>query len=209
MTDHTTGRKAVQGEVAAALSGAVAAADAAAAGEQLPLFPSPIPAVNVRTGRVFDVEALQADAEARRKAGRPAGATNKATARMREHLLARGINPAEWLVRWLQVTPDQLADYLGCTTVEAFREQRIIADALRPIFIPNMAATDDQGKPVPVVNITIGGQPGAAGPGRAPWEYIEQIQSVSALADDGSHGDQVTPDGQAIGTTGETRDGRG
>lgn len=207
MADHSTGKNAVRGEVAAALSGAVASADTAAAGEQLPLFPSPIPATT-HGGRTFDTDALQADAEARRKAGRPAGAVNKASARMREYLLARGVNPVEWLIRWLQPTPDQLAAYLGCTTLEAFREQRQVAAELRPVFIPNMAPTDDEGRPVPLVAINIGGQPGAAGAGRAPWEYLEQIQQVSDTAANTSHGDDLSRDTEATDATREFADDR-
>jgi hypothetical protein len=199
MADHTTGRKAVQAETAAALSQAVAAADAAAAGEQLPLFPVPIPARNARSGKEFDVAALQAAAEKRR--GRPPGAVNKSTAKMREYLLARGVNPLEWFMRWLLVTPDELADYLGCTVKEALQEQRLMASELGPIFMPRMAPTDDAGKPVPMLNITIGGAAGGAAPGRKPWEYIVQDQELAVTVEpvdgDGSHGDEVTREAES------------
>jgi hypothetical protein len=195
----------VRGEIAAALSGAVAAADAAAAGDQLPLFPSPIPGRSAKSGRAFDVEALERAAEGRR-VGRPPGAVNKSTARMREYMLARGVNPVEWLVRWLQPTPDELAEYLGCTTLEAFREQRIVASELRPVFMPNMAPTDDQGRPVPLVNIAFG--PGAVslGADRKPWEYIEPDQGLgdaaAATSHDGTSHDEAKSEAEQGGYDG-------
>jgi len=159
MADQTTGKAGVRAEIAAAASEAVAAGRAD--GEQLSLLMPPIPAVDAK-GRKFDVAAMAAGAEARRGPGRPRGAENRATKELRRYLLERGTNPAEWLVRWLAIRPDELAKYLGCTVLEAFREQRIVAAEIRKVFVPDLASTDDAGQAVPLLNLNIDAMAGGA-----------------------------------------------
>ncbi len=168
MVDQNSGKRGVQKEIARRLADEIAEEKAKAEGEQLGLFAPPIPAGAFRDQVVAEAE------ERRRKAGRPKGAKNHSTREMREYLQKRGIHPAVWNISWLNMTVDQLAAYLSCTKLEAFREQRAIAGILTPLFLPALAATDENGNAVPMINMNFGGSvsPGV-GPDRPPWEYLD------------------------------------
>lgn len=168
MADQNSGKRGVQKEIARQLADEIAEEKAKAEGEQLGLFAPPIPAGAFRDQVVAEAE------ERRRKAGRPKGAKNHSTREMREYLQKRGIHPAVWNISWLNMTVDQLAAYLSCTKLEAFREQRAIAGILTPLVLPALAATDENGNAVPTINMVFGG--GASlgvSPDRPPWEYLD------------------------------------
>lgn len=168
MADQNSGKRGVQKEIALALAGEVAAEKAKAEGEQLGFFAPPI-ADEAKRNRIV------AEAEAReRKAGRPKGAQNLSTRQLREYVLSHGKNPAIWKISWLTMTVEQLAEYLGCKRLEAFDRQLAIANTLQGIVLPNLAATDENGNAVPMINMNFGGSvsPGV-GPDRPPWEYLD------------------------------------
>ena len=168
MTDQNSGKRGLQKEIARRLADEIAEEKAKAEGEQLGLFAPPIPAGAFRDHVMAEAE------ERRRKAGRPKGSKNHSTREMREYILARGPHPAIWNISWLNMTVDQLAAYLSCTKLEAFREQRAIAGILTPLVLPALAATDEAGNAVPTINMVFGG--GASlgvSPDRPPWEYLD------------------------------------
>ena len=125
---------------------------------------------------------MAAEAERTRKAGRPKGAQNLVTQDLKRwlvHLLGR--TPQEWRIRWLMVQPEQLAKRFGMTAKEALEFQDRIAKELQPYFMAAMQPVDDQGKPVPLVALSIGGQVGQAG-GGAPWS-VWQAQAGDGAID--------------------------
>lgn len=97
------------------------------------------------------------DARRARVAGRPAGAQNMDTRKLKDFLRAHGYDPviARW--RWLLHTPETLASELNCSKLEAagFLD-RIHAD-IQKLFYAPAVAVDDQGKAVPSFSLTIGG----------------------------------------------------
>lgn len=122
-----------------------------------------------------------ADAETRRKAGRPPGSQNKANVQMREYLLRAGVNPHKWMMDWLLLAPEELAKRLGCTVVEAFDRQALLAERLKKAFMPDLAPTDETGKAVPLLQFNINGQNASAG--RPPWEIDMEQRAAAALVD--------------------------
>ncbi len=158
------GRRAVLGDAMAAASADVAAAHDAAAGDQLPLFDVPTRFLGARA------DAARA-AGAAHRAGRPAGAVNKSTAALRRYLLARGVHPLQALMQWALHTPESLAQELGCTRLEAFREWKALQAELAPYFAARVVPTDESGNAVPFFVMQVGasasiGTPGAVSP---PW----------------------------------------
>ena len=178
MADQNSGKRGLQKDIARALADEIAEEKAKAEGEQLGLFAPPIPAGAFRDKVVAEAE------ERRRKAGRPKGAKNHSTREMREYILKRGVHPAIWNSSWLNMTVDQLAAYLNCTKLEAFREQRAIAGILTPLVLPTLAATDEAGNAVPNINMVFGGGTSSGvGPDRPPWEYLEgEVVGVTSSA---------------------------
>lgn len=178
------GRAAVLAEAVKGAGSGIAREDLAAAGEQMPLFEVPTRFVDHRAE-------LQRDRiERARGPGRPPGAQNLSTARMRAYLLARGVNPLEQLARWAQHTPESLALELRCSKLEAFRELRATWGELAPYLFGRAVPTDDEGRAVPQFVMVLGGAT-TAGPGaRPPWEYLEAVQEVSEAAPEKSHGEQ-------------------
>lgn len=179
------------GVVAAAVKGVaegIAAADAAAAGEQIPMFEPP-------TRFADDDGAIE---RARRQRGRPPGAANRSTKEFREWLLRRGEHPLQWMMRWASHTPESLARELGCTMLEAFDRLKALHQELAPYFAAKMVAVDDQGRPVPMMVMQFGqfGAPPSEG-GKAPWLYLEneQNQPLGDAAANVSHG-QVSHAGE-------------
>jgi len=167
-----------RGVVADAISGAaagIAEAEKSAAGEQLPMFEVPTRHTGARAAE------LQRAIEHKRERGRPPGATNKATAQMREYLLGRGINPLQAMMQWALHTPTSLAAELGCTRLEAFDRLRDLWAELAPYFSPKMVPLDGDGRPIPTFLMQFGafGATPQAG-GRAPWNYLEDQQVIDA-----------------------------
>lgn len=123
----------------------------------------------------YDAPALVAEAERTRKAGRPKGAQNLATQDLKRWLVQLlGRTPQEWRVRWLMIEPEQVAKRFGMTPKEALEFQDRIARDLQPYFMAAMQPVDDQGRPVPLVALSIGGRVGNAN-GAAPWaEWFQE-----------------------------------
>lgn len=157
------GKAGVVAELVQAVAGDVAAAKAEP--EQLAMFEAP-------AGELLIAGSNAAIAEERRMrgAGRPPGAQNKATRELREWLLAKGIVPQHWQMKWLMLEPEALAARLRCTVAEAFDRQAALARELGPYLMAKMAPTDAAGNAVPGVVLSIGGEPvNQDGSGAVPW----------------------------------------
>lgn len=130
---------------------------------------------------------LRASVAAARR-GRPAGAQNLATRQVKEFCRrVFGIDPMIEGFRWAQMTPDALALELGCTKLEAWdRLEALRRDLMRYFYAP-MVAVDEDGRPAPVFNMTIGGAPGAGSGAEPPWKYLEQKQPLELPTRDVSH----------------------
>lgn len=119
--------------------------------------------------RLWTREAVAEEVERVRKAGRPKGAQNLATRELREwivHLL--GGTPQERMARWAQMEPEEMARRLGCSVLDAWDRQKELWKELSPYIMARMQPVDDQGRAVPLVALSIGGQVGQAN-GAAPW----------------------------------------
>lgn len=110
-------------------AGAVADAMEEAGPDLLPL-PDATQLELLRDG-LPDRDPGRAVAEAR-KAGRPKGARNKRTEEFRRQILAMAPHPALALARAYARPVETLAAELGCSKLEAFREQRQCAAELLP-----------------------------------------------------------------------------
>jgi len=191
------GHRGVMGAAVADAAAELERRQEAAAGEQLPMFAVP-------TRFAASADELQAAAERdRRGPGRPPGARNRSTRELRTYLLSRGADPLEQSVRWLMHTPESLARELNCTQLEAFdRLQTMRRDAL-PYLYGKVGLVDDDGKPVPMLFMQIGGSSAAPGATAAPWDYMnpadpprEQNQALSVTVNGVSHDDKSHGDGK-------------
>src|SRR5262245_53384965 len=144
------GKSGVVGEAISAAAQQLAAADP----EQLPMFPIPTRHTGARA------DALSAAiAEQRRRAGRPPGSRNRATAELRAWLLSRGVDPLQQLMSWALHTPTSLAAELSITRAEAFDRLVGLWEACAPYFHARLAPIDGAtGAPVPAFNMIVGGQ---------------------------------------------------
>jgi hypothetical protein len=132
-------------------------------------------------------ERVRASVAAARR-GRPAGAQNLATRQVKEFCRrVFGIDPLVEGFRWAQHTPASLALELGCTRAEAWdRLEALRRDLCRYFYAP-MVAVDEDGRPAPVFQMTIGGAPGgSSSPDLPPWKYLEN-QAVDVTPRDVSH----------------------
>lgn len=130
---------------------------------------------NVTSGGLTPQQVSE-EAERQRKAGRPKGAVNRSTRELKEFILKTGTVPQLWMVRWLNLEPEQLAQRLRCSIEKAFDFQLTIARELGEYIIPKMARTDGQGNAVPLMGLFVNGQimdPQSPLPAGAlkPWLY--------------------------------------
>jgi hypothetical protein len=122
-------------------------------------------------------EALQRALVVRHGAGRPSGATNKATAEFRQYLLKMGVSPLVQLMKYSLHTPVSLAAELGCSKTEALRLLKDMWAELAPYLHSRVAPTDDQGQAVPFFSMSIGGAVEGLD-NRPPWErYMDLAPS--------------------------------
>jgi hypothetical protein len=182
------GRAAVVADAVTGVAAGIAAADRAAADAQMPMFEVPTRFHGPRA------DAVRAAVERRSGPGRPPGAVNKSTKAMREYLLARGVNPLVALARYALMPPDLLAQELGCSVIEAFREWRSLQEALAPYLFGKAVPIDDEGKPVPFLQMNVGGVLVAPGGDREPpWvtalREMQQNQGFLEPPKDVSHAD--------------------
>lgn len=183
-----TGRDGVIAEAISGGAAGIARDRAAAEAAQLGMFEVPTRFHGPRADAVRQAVARRAGP------GRPEGARNKSTVAMREYLLARGVNPLIALMRYALMPPDLLAAELKCSILEAFREWRALQEALAPYLFGKAAPLDDDGKPVPLLSLHVGGLAIApSGGAEAPWitalHEIEQNQRVIEHGAGVSHGD--------------------
>lgn len=191
MGDRDQGKAGVVRELVAGAAGEWNAARAELAGEQLPMFPVPVRARGSERAR----RGMQREAERRAAPGRPEGAENLVTRDFRRWVLSRGVSPLVWLMRYALMPPEILANELGCTKLEAFRELKSINEALAPYLHSRLAFVDDTGAAVPLLQMVLAGQASAPGePGMTPWAAREalalgnqQNQGVGAVVDVMSH----------------------
>lgn len=173
MGDQEHGKAGVVRELVGAASEEFDGARAASEGAQLPMFP-----VMVRDRGRKDGEALaaiQRDVERRQEPGRPAGVPNLTTQAFRKWLLGRGVSPLVSLMRYAILPPELLANELGCSKLEAFREWKDLQFGLAPYLHAKLAFVDDEGKPVPFLTMIVGGQHITVASGETPWQARERI----------------------------------
>ena len=99
-----------------------------------------------------DRDDLAPEGPARR--GRPPGAKNKRTEAWQDYLLGKYRSPLEVLAQTYSRPTAELARELGCTLLEAFKEQIAAAKDLAPFLHQKMPQAIDL-KGVPVVPLTI------------------------------------------------------
>lgn len=164
----------------------IAAAREKAAGQQVEMFVL----MSDRTGAALD------QVRERAGRGRPAGAANLSTRQMRQYLLARGISPLESLMRMAMHTPATLASELRCEPLEAAEYLRKVWGDLAPYLHAKVQPTDDEGRAVPTVIVSVGGAMPVIGAGggaaRMPWDddVIDvHNQELSVDDADASHGE--------------------
>lgn len=164
------------------------------AGEQLLL---PI-GRHVAPGEVAEV------AERERSGGRPKGAIGRTTRELRAFLGAQGADPLMAMARWAQLSPEELAQRIGCTKLEAFDRLMSLWDRVAPYVHARLAPTDGKGNAVPWLHMSIGGAPAdphVAG-ARPPWET--HLDLVAEKAEQSQHvGDVVEVEAKADRSKGE------
>lgn len=99
-----------------------------------------------------DREELAPEGPARR--GRPPGSKNKRTEAWQDYLLGKYRSPLEVLAQTFSRPTAELARELGCTLLEAFKEQLDAAKDLAPYLHQKMPQAIDL-KGIPVVPLTI------------------------------------------------------
>ncbi len=176
------------GPVLVEAAGEAVRARAAAEGEQLAFLPTGINR-ETRKGQGL-AELVERD-----RAGRPPGAQNKATREIRDLCRRLFGDPMLEDFRLAAHTPESLAQYLGCTKLEAARLLVEIRKDLRRYFYAPVAAVDGDGKPVTPIQMFVGGREVHVTGGAAPWSYLdpapqedEQNQDVTQSAPAVSHG---------------------
>ncbi|MBI5112882.1 MAG: hypothetical protein HZA68_13015 [Rhodovulum sp.] len=131
------------------------------------------------------------------RAGRPPGAENKMTREVKDFVRQVMGDPVIERARWMLHTPESLAAVLGCTKLEAFdRLDRIRAELSRLWYAP-AAPVDEDGRPVPTLNLVVGNQVVGTAEAPPPWVYAggpvvdqtQQNQSLSNASPAVSHGD--------------------
>lgn len=127
---------------------------------------------------------LAQEVERSAKAGRPKGAQNLATRELKDWIVRLlGGTPQERMARWAMLEPEELARRLNCTVAAAFDRQQAILRELAPYFMARMQPVDDQGRTVPLVALSIGGQVGQAN-GAQPWsEWFANGQPQPDIVD--------------------------
>ena len=100
--------------------------------------------------------AQEARDERKRGRGRPKGAHNLSSRQMRKLFQAVGVDPLMNKLEWLQLSPEELAERLGCSRLEAFQELQKLNDATLPYIHAKLAPVDDAGRAVPVMVFQMG-----------------------------------------------------
>lgn len=176
---------ATQTDLNAQLSASARALSAAQDGDQLALLPE------VRRIDTNKLDEVLANGEEERKRGRPKGAENLATGKLREMITRAGGHPLLNMARWAALTPEELAVRLGITKAEAFDRLMSMWDKLAPYTAARLAPVDEKGRAVTPIAMFIGGETARAGD-LPPWhrsfqtvdgEYVEN-QGLSLTGSD-------------------------
>lgn len=182
MAERLPAKREITGEAIALASEAISASRPAEPVQE-EMFQAPaVPAATEKlpAGQSLSPHAVEAEAERRRKVGRPPGSQNKATKQLREWLLRGGVLPQKWAMDWLLMEPEQLAARLGMTVAEAFARQVTIAEGLYPYFMARMAPTDDKGNAVPFLSFSLGAPAlDEAGRELPPWEVAARKRAMA------------------------------
>jgi hypothetical protein len=199
MSGADEGKRGVMREAVRAAATEHQANAAAAAGNQVELFPAP----TRHTGRRAD--ALQLALRDRAGAGRPPGSGNLATKEFREFLLARGVSPLVQIMRWSMHTPTSLAAELGCTRLEAFDRLKDLWGELAPYLhqrMPQAVEVDQRSAGMLILGAITADQAREIG---RRWgvsdlqlvaQEVQQNQAVSSAGDEKSQAAQSQEDGK-------------
>ena len=143
------------------------------------------------------------EAREERRRGRPKGSTSLKTQDLARLAAALGADPHHWALRWLQLSPEELARRLCCKVSEAWDRQQGLARDLAPYFRPKLAPVDDAGRAVPNLVFVQGGAAGqpAAGPAVPPWVAALEADGVELVQNEQNQwvigGAQADPHGSA------------
>ncbi len=171
MTERAAGSVIVDAAAAAAREAAPAPA------EQLGMFGDLPPGLDPEnTWHASAIEGVK------RERGRPAGASNRMTRDVKALVNRLLGDPLLEQANWARHTPQSLARVLGCTKIEAFDRLMQIYRELAPYLHARLAPVDGQGNAaVPVLQIVQANGAPLAGAGRAPWEYMQEVQQNQPL----------------------------
>jgi len=133
-----------------------------------------------------------AELVARDRRGRPPGAENKTTKEIKDLCTRMFGDPMVEDFRLAMHTPESLAQYLGCTKLEAAKLLVDIRKDLRAYFYARRAPEDGDGKAaVPWLSLQVGNSVNLGG-ARPPWLEAQESQQNQPLSQSPpaiSHGD--------------------
>lgn len=194
-----SGKGGFEGIVAAAGREASAAV-AAGAGDQLDFLGLAPPSRLAPTDSRRAAGLAQIEEAARvRGRGRPPGAQNIATKQAKAFLVRAFGDPMIESARWLLHTPSSMAAELDCTLLEAFDRQQRIREALMPFLHSKLAPVGEDGRPLPLFQLIMGGAEGLD-VAAAPWLNDPEVRHAleaeaeqnQGLSDDAGDGSQTT-----------------
>lgn len=120
-----------------------------------------------------------------RQPGRPAGSVSKITAEFRRFFLSHYQHPAMVLAEIYSRPVEELAKTLGCTKLEAFREQRAAADACLPYMASKMPiAVQADGMPQVGITLAVSAETAAAMGAALPPVPMPRTVVNQALGED-------------------------
>jgi hypothetical protein len=161
--------------IARAAGAAASAAVAEAAGEQLDLLGLAPPSRLAPGERRDGLQAQMVEAGRVRARGRPPGAQNIATQQAKAWLVRMFGDPMIEAARWLLHTPASMAAELDCTLLEAFDRQQRIREALLPFIHAKLAPVGEDGRPLPMFQLIMGGAEGLDAGTVAPWLHDPEV----------------------------------
>jgi len=177
--------------IARAAGAAATAAVAEASGEQLELLSLAPPSRLAAGNRRDALQAQMVEAARVRGRGRPPGAQNVATQQAKAWLVRMFGDPMIESARWLLHTPASLAAELDCTLLEAFDRQQRIREALMGFIHAKVAPVGEDGRPLPMFQLIMGGAEGLDGGTVAPWLNDPEVARTLELEDERNQGVSV------------------
>ena len=168
----------------------IAAAAAEAGDRQLELLDL-APPIRSAGGQADAVRAQIVEAARVRGRGRPPGAQNLLTKQAKEWITRVVGDPLIESARWLLHTPDSLAKELSCTLLEAFKLQQAIREGLMPYMHSKLAPVGEDGRPLPMFQLIMGGAEGLDAGTVAPWLNDPEVARTLELEDERNQGVSV------------------